>query len=361
MNRTASALLVLLRAGLWNKTVDDFSLFPLSEKEWERVHEEARRQTVTGLVYQGVCTLPEEWFPPQKLMFRWMVDVDRIEQRNRYMNRTLLELTDWMEKKGIRAVVLKGQGIASLYQEPLLRECGDIDLYFPNENERMHVETMITEQGKTLERKPDGSTLYCWNRIEVEHHPDLFDLNSPKVKRYLKQLIADKGFERMDMNENGKIWIPSAEMNLVLLNSHIMKHALGRGIGLRQLCDMARAYAEWGQKVDGEEMKCIYRKTGIEKWSRLLHEFLTEMLGMDKDFLPYREKRTETAAPLWDIVLRGGNFGQHGKRNNVQDEPAWKRKWNTCRAFLRNTGFSLKYAPREAVYTFGQLVKGQFG
>ena len=359
MNRTTSALLALLRAGLWNKRVDNPGLFPLSVEEWEGVYVEARRQTVTGWVYQGICSLPDEWMPSRKQLFRWTVEIDRIEQRNRRMNRSLLQLTTLLEEKGFRPVVLKGQGIAALYDEPMWRECGDIDLYFPQPEDRIKAETWLTEQGYAPERKPDGSTLYAWQGTEVEHHAHLFDLQSPKVQGYLKGLIAEKGFVRMDLGGGNEISVPSPVMNFLLLNTHILKHALGKGIGLRQLCDMARAYAVWGKQVDGEEMKRIYRNTGIGKWSCLLHAFLTEVLGMPAEYLPYPEKK-ESAAPLLDIVLRGGNFGQHGKGANGQDEPTWRRKWNTCRAFWQNMGFSLKYAPGEAIHTFGQLVKGQF-
>ncbi|MEE1235020.1 MAG: nucleotidyltransferase family protein, partial [Bacteroidaceae bacterium] len=104
MNRTLSAFLLLLRSGLWQQTVDDTALFPLSAQEWGQLYAEARRQTVTGWIYRGICLLPEEWMPTQQLMFRWVADIDRIEQRSRMMNRTLLQLTSLLEEKGFRAV-----------------------------------------------------------------------------------------------------------------------------------------------------------------------------------------------------------------------------------------------------------------
>ena len=360
MNRSLSALWVLLRAGLWKQALDDVSVFPLSVAEWEKVYEEARRQTVVGWVYQGICALPEEWMPPQKQLFRWMVDVDRIEQRNKAMNRSLRELTALMEERGFHPVVLKGQGVAAFYEEPQWRECGDIDLYFPYPEERLKAEAWLKEQGIGLERKPDGSTLYAWKQTVVEHHSDLFDLQSPKVQDYLKELVAEKGFEQQDTGSGNTIRVPSPILNLLLLNTHILKHAMGKGVGLRQLCDMARALSVLGKRTDGEELKTMYEKTGIGNWSRLLHAFLTEVLAMPAEYLPYREKETESAQPLLDIVLQGGNFGQHGQQQPGQHEPVWRRKWNTCRAFVQNAGFSLKYAPHEALYTFGQLVKGQF-
>ena len=360
MNKTLPAFWALLRAGLWMRNVDAPELFPLSAEEWREVHVEARRQTVTGLVYQAICALPDEWMPPQEELFRWTVDMDRIEQRNRRMNRSLLQLTAHFERMGLTPVVLKGQGIAALYEEPLWRECGDIDLYFPRREDRLQAEAWLTEQGIAPERKPDGSTLYAWQGTEVEHHSHLFDLQSPKVQGCLHRLVEEQGFEWMDMDGGNRIRVPSPVMNLLLLNTHILKHALGKGIGLRQFCDMAQAYAVLGKRVDGEALKRIYAETRIGKWSRLLHAFLTEVLAMPSDYLPYQEEINEEAAPLLDIVLRGGNFGQHAKGQKRQDESAWRRKWNTCRSFWQNAGFSLRYAPDEAIHTFGQLMKGQF-
>lgn len=360
MNRTEGALLLLLRAGLWGKKPEDVSLFPLSADEWEKVYGEARRQTVSGWVYRGIGFLSEDLLPPQRVMFRWIVDVDRIEQRNETMNRCLVELTGLLEEKGIRAVVQKGQGVAALYEEPLLRECGDIDLYFPKEEDRRRAESWLHEQGKTLERKADGSTAYTWRQIEVEHHPALFDLSRPKMQDYLTELIAEKGFDSITLGNGGRIWVPAAELNLLLLNVHILKHAMGRGIGLRQFCDMARAYQVLGMQVDGEEMKRMYEHTGIGAWSRLLHVFLIKILGMPTACLPYREEVAESVEPLLDIVWRGGNFGKYEENRRKQESSVIYRKWETCRAFFRNAHFSMKYAPQEAIHTFRQLMTGQF-
>ena len=194
----------------------------------------------------------------------------------------------------------------------------------------------------------------------MEHHPKLFDLQSPKVQDYLQVLVKEKGFERIDLTANARITVPAAELNLLLLNVHILKHAMGKGIGLRQFCDMARAYAVLGKRVDGEELKAIYERTGIGAWSRLLHAFLTEVVGLSATCLPYREAKSESIAPLWNIVWRGGNFGRHRAGGATEVRSLWKRKWETCRSFGRNARFSLKYAPDEAIHTFGQLMKGQF-
>ena len=50
--------MLLLRQGLWNRQEDCSACFPLNEQEWEEIHSLARKQTVQGIVYDGVCLLP---------------------------------------------------------------------------------------------------------------------------------------------------------------------------------------------------------------------------------------------------------------------------------------------------------------
>lgn len=62
MNKVQKALLVLLKAGLWERKIEDLSCFPLSVDEWKRLYLLSRQQTVTGIVFQGVQYLAEHFF-----------------------------------------------------------------------------------------------------------------------------------------------------------------------------------------------------------------------------------------------------------------------------------------------------------
>ena len=57
------ALMLLLRAGLWERPIETVAPFPLTETEWEEVLEMARRQTVAGIVAKGLEYLPETQKP----------------------------------------------------------------------------------------------------------------------------------------------------------------------------------------------------------------------------------------------------------------------------------------------------------
>lgn len=357
-NKDEAVLLILLKAGLWEKEPDNLSHFPLSDESWAEVYRLAQRQTVTGLVYQGLCLLPDKLLPSEPQLMRWVARADAIERSNRRMNGILARLCGMFEENGLTPVLQKGQGVASLYENPLLRECGDIDLYFPKKEERQYAASLVRKSGWHIKNEADGSACYEWNGVQVEHHPRLFDINNPFVQDSLKKVEHVHGYRTALLPDGTEITVPSPLLNLLLMNTHIMKHAFGWGIGLRQLCDMARACYSFRDTVNPLEVKTLYHKTGIGKWSRLLHSFLQDYLGLPPAFLPYEEEHLPSR-PLFDIILRGGNFGQYAAGRSNLSQSMWKRKLHTSRSFLSNACFSYGYAPKEAFWTFINLSIGQ--
>lgn len=359
-DKELAALLVLLRAGLWEKEPDDLSFFPLSAESWEGVFRAAQCQTVTGIVWQGICFLPDDLLPSESLLLRWVAKTGFIEQENHRMNLTLSGLYRFFGAEGLHPVLQKGQGAALLYERPQLRECGDIDFYFPSEEERLRAVSLVRQSGHAVRSEADGSIHYLWNGTNVEHHSRLLDVNNPFKRKCAKKAELACGFRSMPLPAayDTELTVPSPLLNLLLLNTHIMKHAFGWGIGLRQLCDMARAYYRYRGDIASGEVRDLYRQTGIGRWSNLLHSFLQDHIGLSPDFLPHEEKRI-SSAPLLDIIARGGNFGQYMAGRSRLPQTAWKRKLSTSRSFLNSARFSCKYAPNEAFWTFMNLLTGQ--
>ena len=382
MDKTLQALFALLRAGLWGRFDETAaSVFPLSAEEWESVFTLARQQTVTGIAFRGLDFLSEEAAPPMGVMAKWMAHADRIEQSNRIMNETVAKLYGYFASVGVEAVLQKGQGVAAMYPEPLLRECGDIDLYFPGHDGAS--DPLAGIAGAARERQPDDSWSYVVDGIIVEHHTNLVDIQSPRAKKYVKQLIDDKGFEKAVVGDGVEVLVPAPEVNLLLLSSHILKHAFGVGIGLRQFCDYAVALRYYEGRVNPQEMRQIWKATGLEKWQELLENFLTEYLSCH----PERQRRIfigkilhsvqndnvesfqndnaesfdrKKSSDLLDIVLKGGNFGVYSKDRENVSRARWARKMQTFRSLVGNTGFAFRYAPREWFWTTIQLLGGQF-
>lgn len=342
LTRTDKALLTLLRSGLWNRPPDSPELFPLSSDEWQEVFEKSRSHTVSAIVADSLEHLPENQLPPEGILASWAVESDRIERLNGTMANVTALLSEMY--RNLRPVCFKGQECASLYARPSSRECGDIDLYF-NDIEASAV--VARQHGCVPEHKPDGSFTYAVQGIVVEHHQSYIDLCAPRKRKWLRTLDANPGFE----TGNGGMLRPVPSLNLLVLHSHVMKHAFGRGVGLRQICDLARAYYSYDGMYDADELRDMYRKAGLTSWTRMVHAFLTDYLGLCKEFLPYAEPHADASGFLRRVML-AGNFGRsmpgsgHGK-------------CRTLKAFMANALFAALYAPDEYFWQIAQLAGGQ--
>lgn len=117
----------LLRAGLWGTSLTD-RWKELDEQDWADVLNLAHKQTVIGIVCDGLqsVTVPAKF---KKLFIRLAVQVLRIEQMNGILDQMVASFSERLRENGVQAVLLKGQGIATLYPKPNHRQCGDIDLY----------------------------------------------------------------------------------------------------------------------------------------------------------------------------------------------------------------------------------------
>lgn len=359
-HRVVEVFLQLVCSGLYERNMADLSAFPLTEGEWKSVMDMSVMQTVTGIVYRGICNLPDECMPSDRILMRWVVAVEKIEKHNRLMSRCIRSLMETFGSNGLFPVLQKGHGVAAYYEEPLVRECGDVDIYFHDRDSFRKAADIMKKLGCSVKAMPDSSVVYRWNGCIVEQHSRLIDIYNPFLRKYLSRLIKEKGFISADLGEGGKVTVPSPLINFLLLDVHILKHAIGRGIGLRQLCDMTRAAFCLHKEIDGAEFKSVSAKLGIEKWNALLFSFMCRYLGLEKEYLPYPVPETD-AASLLEIVLSGGNFGLH--RNDAvkpENMSVWKRKWNTVCAMTENMEFAFRYAPKEILGLIMELTAGQW-
>lgn len=369
MKKTERALLTLLRAGLWMKSPDcdgshnhepeSEGVFPLTEDEWADVFRLSKEQTVNGLVLNGINMLDEELMPPMTLLQRWAVSVDRIEKQNQKQNRVQSEVMEWLNSLGIRPKVLKGQGAAAFYEEPLQRVCGDIDLFFPVSGDRKRVlEAARKKEELSIKKSIYGAFTFKWNDTIVECHKRLLDVSNPFCKSAIEELVKHEA-------ETDDIY-PTPLTTLLLLNSHILKHLLGNGIGLRQFCDMARAYHHLKGQYDKAEYLNWCKRLKIYNWTQEMNGFLVDHLGLPSEDLPSynsnapqnTQKNNNQHAFIYDKVMSGGNFGFYGSRKAIENAPRLIKRICTLVTIIRSWKYSLRLAPYESFFIIYQLSKG---
>ena len=323
--------LKLLRAGLWEKPV--ILQHSLNDPDATRLLEMARRQAVVGLLLRGITHMPKEQLPSPRIRMQWLTEGDEIERQNLQINLIERDNRTFFERHGLHPVTQKGSQAAKHYALPLLRQSGDIDFYLPGDSFRQAC--ALIPDGT---RASDGSLVYRSKGVLVELHPRYFDLHLPVDK-----LPA----------------VPSICAELLLYSAHILKHALGAGVGIKQLCDMARSLADLEGTYDKQELEAFFRKAGILRWHQMLCSLLVEDLGLDPKYCLPSFKRCNYRA-LERIIQKGGNFGLAGplRKKGLRARNPLVRKALTALYFVGRIPFALRYAPKEAWATFRELIRG---
>ena len=101
----------------------------LTDKDWTSIYVEAQRQSLVGVLLTGVERVIASGENKPKFLMQWIAQTLTLENRNRQLDARCKDITDIFNGIGLRSCVLKGQGVAMLYPNPLRRQCGDIDFW----------------------------------------------------------------------------------------------------------------------------------------------------------------------------------------------------------------------------------------
>jgi len=374
-------LLELLKSELWQaSTAGDI----FADADWEAIFAESRRQAVTALSANALERITDNrYLPPLPLAAKWMAEAETIRQTGRQMDEKLAALLAALADEGISPIVLKGQTIAAFYPDPHARQCGDIDLFI-TPGQRPAMDRFLSDNNMVATAHSDGSQSFMWQGIEVELHPRIFDIHSPLSLRRLSRIIPSPTQSAAKACQQANNAGLSPESTLLLLSAHILKHSIGRGIGLRQLCDLAVATSEMHKFLAPGLARRIFHAAGLRSWTSTVYSFLTIYLGLPADRLPYPGIKISRrrADRLLRIIARSGNFNSsaaeacrtssfHLVRSRhastsmpVPASPPRNsgqlRFISTALFFIRRSSFSMLTAPAEAFWTFATLLKGRF-
>ena len=327
-------MLAMVRMGLWGEGCVPGAGLP-SGNGWESIIAEAGRQGVQGLFCEGVRMLPASQMPPAQLRMTLLLNCDALERRSRHVDSTAEDLLERFRSAGLAPVVQKGPAVARHYPEPFLRKSGDIDLYFPpGQFER--AKALAGTWAEVLD-EPDGSVCYTFADVTVEHHNRFFD-----SKAQFDGIGPD-----------------SPEAAVLLQITHILKHSLGPGIGLKQICDYAVVTRRILAECDIPALASCIRGAHLQRWLGRLDSFINTFLGVpDGELLTTKAGfPRHSPAPLLEIVLQGGEFGHYNPFRKIMASPRL-RKLNTARFFFQRLPFALFTAPGEWWHTFSMLIKG---
>ena len=316
LDNNTKAFLSLVRAGLWET---DARLSKFEVIDYLRVLQLSEEQSVIGLVAAGFEKVSDTKVP-KEIALKIVGQTLQLEQRNTLMNKYLASLVNLLRQQGIYSVLVKGQGVAQCYERPLLRACGDIDLYLNKDSfiqakqilcpiaQKVDPDNEITEHINLVMK--DGGWVV---EIHANQHTDL----SFKIDKGLDGIhrnIFYNGNVRSWDNYGTSVFLPSPENDIIIVFTHFIKHFFKGGLGLRQITDWCRLIWTYKGIIDVAKIETIIRGMGLLNEWKAFASFSVDYLGMPEDVMPLysdKEKWSKKSSYILGFVLESGNFGHN--------------------------------------------------
>lgn len=360
MDVALKQFLALLRAGLWEQSAGIASDEPMDFKALYRLAEE---QSALGLVAAGLEHLEGRVVPPSELR-DFLETVMYLDKRNVSMDAFVGELFRRLDGAGIRALLVKGQGVAQCYERPHGRMSGDVDLLLDADNYLKAkafltpVATKVDEE--QVDRKHLGMRIGPW---KVELHGTMWTSLPARVDAVIDRVQQDcmDGHVRLWRNGDIDIPLPAPTEDAVLIFTHFLAHFFYGGIGLRQVCDWCRLLWTYRDSIDRARIEELVLQAGIISELKAFAAYAVDYLGMPAEAMPMYD-----ASPKWRrkaqrisaFLMEKGNLGHNRDKSYYTKYPYLVYKAISLWGHIRDTFKRFWIFPLDSVRVFRRTLVG---
>lgn len=273
--------------------------------EWDNILAEAKRQTIVGVLYDGLERLPASQKPPRKVFLQFMWIVQLIESESENHVRRTQELSANFLTAGYETCVLKGAATARYYSHPLRRQSGDIDIWVFGRRE--DVMAWIRSQWTVGHMVWHNVSVNVFEDVPVEVHFHPAWLYNPISNYRLQKFFEKEKVNSQDVDDNVGFRIPRVEFEVVFSLVHSYRHLLSEGIGVRHVADYYYLLKSLPPKSYGETLQVI-KSIGLGKFCAAMMWVLKNVFGMNDDMLLCKPNDMEGRFLLSELIA-AGNFG----------------------------------------------------
>ncbi|MCI6619820.1 MAG: nucleotidyltransferase family protein [Prevotella sp.] len=355
--------LALYRYGLWRDPLP-LDLFE-GQVRWDAVIGLARSQTVVGILTEGIEALPKPLRPEKPVYFGLIANTSDIESKNKRMNEFIPLLMSQLEGKGVHSVLLKGQGVAACYPNPLHRMPGDIDLYIPDEAEYEKARGLMLQIGKEAEEEnPEikHSAFEAYGFL-IELHGSFRFFISRRCRNHTdlwRDLAMPAGLG--SCRTWSKFTVPPVRFDVIFIFGHLLGQFMGGGIGLRQVSDwmvFIRANKVIDHVGDGV-LKSDLDLLGLTGYWQAFASMAVCLLGFPKEEMPFYDPAFDRKGRrVLQNIFYTGNFGARQKAHHLSaDTNAIAKKAVTLFGQLPVYWRNFWLFPRDTAYCFHQYLWG---
>ncbi len=213
------------------------------------------------------------------LFYKWMGIVLNTEAQNKLLNEAAEHLTRIFKNGSLRSCVLKGQGVATLYPQPLRRQPCDIDLWVEGGREKVlrFLKNNLLGMGHVVIHHVDARII---EGVETEIHFIPVYACNPFLHHKLQRFFQKQSGEQFsNYDSNLGFAYPTLRFNAVYLLAHIYMHFLYEGIGMRQIVDyyyVSKNLSDEGKRQAVTDIKMA----GMLKFAGAVMYVLKQVCGM---------------------------------------------------------------------------------
>lgn len=347
MNNDLTLFIQLVQIALGHRSV--FSVAP-TEEQWDALYEMAFRQTIAGVLFPALGKLQDKQRAPRKLFMKWYSLVETIKERNAELNKASTLAVKTFRRDGMRSIILKGQGLATLYPDPLLRQPGDVDIWVEGKRDE------LVRYGHRYypEGKPEYHHMkfHAIEGVEMELHFRPSWLNcyftNRRMQRYFSARMESLFSHTVRLGTSKtEVPVPDAAFNRVFVLQHIYRHVFGAGVGLRQLLDYYYVLLQGFTPLERQETMQVLGRLHMGKFAAAVMYVLQNVFAMPDEFLLCPPNEEEGRYLLSEIV-RAGNFG---KFDPTMKQPERENKLHSFFRITRRAWRQIGHYPEEVLWS----------
>lgn len=330
-----------------------------SDNEWSELYTLSQKQAIAGVAFTALDKLSQQGQKPLvNLLLEWVGLSEYIKIQNLLLNKRCGEITKVFSEAGFSTCILKGQGNALMYPNPLSRNSGDIDLWV--NGSRKDIREFVFSKCPNAEDGDMHIEAPFFKDVVVEVHYYPRYSNVPKYNKRLQAWFEENSdaqfLNKVKLSKESAeyVCVPTARFNVVQQMSHIMGHFFVEGIGLRQFIDYFFVLQKKHEEECSDNFEELFEYFGMLKFARGVMWVEKEVLGLDDKYL-----LTSPNERLGKVILKeieeGGNFGHHDQRYTARSKGILLRGLVDSYRLL-NLAY---YFPKDALWKILRKVENQ--
>ena len=340
LTRSERVLLQLVAKAInkdYSLALDDFK-----DVNWEKVLKLSVRQSVIGVTYDAIESLPAELRPERPTLLKWIGYVARMEGEYELYRETIFSLADFYAENGYKMMLLKGYGLSSSYPLPERRPTGDIDIFlgrewatppFGQKDVWKEADRILQDKlGIKVDNTHHHHSVFVYKRYSVENHFDFINVYDHKSSREFEKLFKQMVTEGYKVHpECSNLYLPSDDFNALFLLKHCSGHFASTEINLRQVLDWLLFIRTHHDTIDWGRLYVSLQEFGLVRFANILSAIGEKYLGMSSaEFYAIEKDESLLLRVLKDILSPEFKEHENGTLLSglwIKPRRFWHNRW----------------------------------